>query len=97
MPGPSQLGLEKPIQYAISILHRRTGFGKRVRFRSTFYASERRDARFIEQIFRKAFHKAHPSWKIEEVTVEPTSPQSSQKEENEIGAIVAEKPVVVKS
>jgi hypothetical protein len=64
---------EKPILYMISILHRKPEFGKSVRFCSTYYARERKDVLLIKRVFSEAFHSAHPSWTIEEVTVEPVS------------------------
>jgi hypothetical protein len=64
---------EKPMLYIISILHRKPEFGEGVRFRSTYYAEETKDAAFVKRVFSEAFQLAHPSWIIEEVTVEPIS------------------------
>ena len=82
----NQSSREEPIEYAIFVLHRREGFGRHISFASTYYAKAKSDKAFMKRVFRKAFHQAHPSWKIEEVTVEPAATSPSKKH-NEILAI----------
>ena len=62
--------IAKPFDYVIQIHHRRLGFAAGVNFCSTYYASDEKDAGYMEQIFSNAFHQAHPDWKIEKITVE---------------------------
>jgi len=56
--------------YIIRIRHERPESGKGVEFVSTYFTKESKDEKVIEEIFKKAFTSAHPTWTITKVTVE---------------------------
>ena len=48
-------------------------FKENVEFLSLYYAKADRDDERLAEIFDKVFSRAHPSWTIEKVLVEPPS------------------------
>ena len=72
----------KPVDYCISIRHIRPEFGRNVRFVSMYYAREKREERWLLQTFTKAFEEAHPTWTIEEVTINPEVRPPAKNTEN---------------
>ncbi len=72
----------EPVDYCISIRHVRPEFGQNVKFVSMYYAREKREEQWLLQTFTKAFKEAHPTWTIEEATINPEVRSPAKNTEN---------------